>query len=47
MNDLMEFITQGADTLESPAVMCGLIVFCMIYDGICSIVSSLIKGVRR
>ncbi len=46
MNDLIMFITNGSNEF-TPAVMVGLIVFCMIFDGICSLVSSVIKGVHK
>ena len=46
MNDLIMFITSGS-TEFTPTVMVGLIVFCMIFDGICSLVGSVLKGVRQ
>lgn len=46
MNDLIQFITGGAETF-TPAVMVGLIVFVYLADGIFTLVSSILKGVRR
>ena len=46
MNDIIQFITGGADTF-TPSVMVGLIVFLMISDGLFTLVSSAIKGVRK
>lgn len=46
MNELIQFIT-GGSTEFTPAVMVGLIVFCMICDGFFTLISSMVKGVRR
>lgn len=46
MNDLIQYITGGAETF-TPSVMVGLIVFLCILDSITALVGSVIKGVRR
>lgn len=46
MNDLINYITQGADTF-TPSVMVGLIVFCCILDSLCYLVGAFVKGVKR
>lgn len=46
MNDLVQFITGGSETF-TPAVMVGLIVFVYLADGLFTLVSSVLKGVKR
>lgn len=46
MNDLVNFITNGSEDF-TPAVMVGLIVFCVIFDGLSSLVGEIIRGVKR
>lgn len=46
MEEIIQFITGGADTF-TPSVMVGIIVFCMIYDGICNLISGIIGGMKR
>ncbi len=46
MNDLINFITGGADTF-TPAVMVGLIVFCLIMDSLALLVSSVLEVSRK
>ena len=46
MNDLINYITNGA-TEFTPDVMVGLIVFVVMFDGICSLIGAMLKGVRR
>lgn len=46
MEEIIQLITGGADTF-TPAVMVGIIVFCIIFDGLCNMVSAVIGGVKR
>lgn len=46
MNDLIYFITGGADTF-TPAVMVGLIVFCLILDSLSLLVSTILGVTRK
>lgn len=46
MNDLIYFITGGADTF-TPAVMVGLIVFCLILDSLSLLVATVLGVVRK
>ena len=46
MSSLINFITGGAETF-TPAVLVGLFVFVSIWDGLCNLLSSFSKGVRR
>lgn len=46
MDDLIQFITGGAETF-TPAAIVGIIVFCSIFNGICYLVGAISGGVRR
>lgn len=45
MNDIINFITNGS-TEFTPAVIVGLIVFCMIFDSLMMVIGNLVKGVK-
>ena len=46
MEEIVQAITGGAETF-TPAVLVGVIVFCIIFDGFCSMISSFIGGLRK
>lgn len=46
MNNLIELITQGSTEFE-PSVIVGLIVFCMMFDGMMMLFGNLVKGVKK
>jgi len=39
-------LTAGAETF-TPAAMTGIIVFCVMFDGFCSLIGSILGGMRR
>lgn len=46
MQNLIDFITGGS--LEfTPAVMVGIIVFCIIFNGICMLIGNLVGGAKK
>lgn len=46
MENLINMIT-GGSTEFTPSVLVGIITFCIIWEGICRLVQSLVQGVRR
>ncbi len=46
MAELIQFITGGTESF-TPAVMVGLIVFCVTFNGICYLAGSISGGVRK
>ncbi len=46
MEEIIQFITGGSDSF-TPSVMVGLIVFCIIFDGLCNMVAAILGGLKR
>lgn len=46
MNDLILFLTNGSETF-TPEVLCRVIVFVIIFDGLMMLLGGIAKGAKR
>lgn len=47
MENLIQFILNGSEDAFTPSVMIGLIVFIIIFDGLCSLVGAVLGGIHK
>lgn len=47
MENLIQFILNGSEDAFTPSVMIGLIVFVIIFDGLCNLVGAVLGGIHK